>query len=75
MSSTTSHFQIKPDYYSSAEECLVKSRETYNTNPRYKFYNQTHFTAGDINQFEEYRDSTNGKLYIQDISLDRKSVV
>jgi hypothetical protein len=70
MSSTTSHFQIKPDYYSSAEECLVKSRETYNTNPRYKFYNQTHFTAGDINQFEEYRDSTNGKLYIQDISFE-----
>lgn len=69
--STTSQFQIKPDFFSSAKECSEAERKNINTNPRYKFYNQTHFTAGDIEQFESYRDPTNGRIVIQDISMEK----
>lgn len=57
---TTGRFQVKPNYFSSVEECLNSERKTINTNPRYKFFNQTHFTAGDVEQFQLYRDQTNG---------------
>lgn len=57
---TTSQYQKKPDFFSSPQECLAESRRKENTNPRYKFFNQTHFTAGDVDQFEQYRDPTNG---------------
>ena len=53
-STTTSHLQIKPDYFISAEACTASERTKNNTNSRYKFFNQTHFTAGDSDQFEEY---------------------
>lgn len=62
---TTSHLQYKPDYYSSTEECTKFSR----SNVRYKGFNQTHFTAGDENQFQEYRDPSNGEFYIPVIKL------
>jgi hypothetical protein len=68
--STTSQFQIKPDFFPSVEECVQAERKNINTNPRYKFFNQTHFTAGDIDQFEMYRDASNGRATIQDISMD-----
>lgn len=47
---TTSHFQKLPDSYSQPirKSCRV------NTNPRYKFLKQTHFTAGDEGQFREF---------------------
>lgn len=32
----------------------------YTTNPRYRSFHQRHFTAGDINQFQEYRLRVNG---------------
>jgi len=60
MTTTTYHFQKKPDYYSSAEICLLNEKKRENTNPRYKFFTQTHFTAGDVEQFEHYRDKSNG---------------
>ena len=44
---TTMAFQKKPNYYNSIEECLKGSHEREQTNPRYKNFNQTHFTAGD----------------------------
>jgi hypothetical protein len=66
---TTGQFQIKPDYFTSEEECLAVARQRVNTNPRYKFFNQTHFTAGDTDQFEQYRDATNGQVCIPRISL------
>lgn len=69
MNTTTAHFQVKPDFFSSPEECLASERKTINTNPRYKFFNQTHFTAGDIEQFENYRDYTND--IVTDISVDK----
>lgn len=61
-STTTSHFQKKPDFFPSVKECLLADKSVVNTNPRYKYYNQTHFTAGDIEQFQKYRDQTNGTL-------------
>lgn len=60
--STTSQFQILPDFYSSPKECEEYSRKKQVTNNRYKDFNQTHFTAGDKYQFEEYRDMTNENL-------------
>jgi tRNA A-37 threonylcarbamoyl transferase component Bud32 len=50
----TDRFQKVPDSFSSREE--GKSAERVNTNPRYKFFKQTHFTAGDYEQFLEYWD-------------------
>lgn len=50
----TDQFQKNPDFFSSREE--GKSTERANTNPRYKFFKQTHFTAGDYEQFLEYWD-------------------
>lgn len=50
----TDHFQKNPDFFSSKEE--GKSCERVNTNPRYKFFKQTHFTAGDYEQFLGYWD-------------------
>lgn len=53
---TTDEFQKVKDYYLSIEE--YKNLEYPNTNPRYKFYRQTHFTVGDEEQFNQYRDFT-----------------
>jgi hypothetical protein len=64
MDTTTTKFQVKPDYYTSEKDCKENEKKIINTNPRYKFFFQTHFTAGDIDQFEQYRDSTNGSLHI-----------
>ena len=69
MNTTTSQFQIKPDFYNSETDCIAAERKVENTNPRYKFFNQTHFTAGDIDQFERYRDASNG-CEMKDISMD-----
>jgi len=65
---TTSQFQINPDYYTSLEECKRKHKKV-NTNPRYKEFTQTHFTAGDEDQFQNYRDMSNGQVCIPKIKL------
>lgn len=62
-------FQKKPDYYNSIEECLKGSHEREQTNPRYKNFNQTHFTAGDEEQFQQYREPKNGNVCIPEIPL------
>ena len=54
---TTSLFQKLPDVFTE----VVARIKKVNTNPRYPTYCQTHFTAGDLDQFEQYRDPTNGK--------------
>ena len=67
---TTSKFQNNPDYYSSIEECKEASRKSdIQSNPRYKDFKQTHFTAGDVDQFQEYRDMSNGQVCIPNINL------
>lgn len=54
--SNNSNNPIRPDYYSSREECKKNLYSKFQTNPRYKFFNQTHFTAGDEEQFQNSRD-------------------
>ena len=57
---TTSGFQVKPDFYITKELCIESSKKKIQTNPRYKNFNQTHFTAGDEEQFIEYKYEING---------------
>ena len=54
--STTDIFQQLPDFYYSKEECQQHKRNKKQTNNRYTNFKQTHFTAGDIQQFNEYRN-------------------
>ena len=70
---TTSNFQKTPDFYLSKAECEKAKKKRVNTNPRYlrKGFNQTHFTAGDEDQFQTYRDKSNGEVCIPNISLSR----
>ena len=67
---TTHQFQNNPDYFFDKEECIVKSKEKKQTNSRYKNFTQNNFTAGDEEQFQEYRDPTNGNGCSEDISLE-----
>jgi len=69
MLTTTDKYQVKPDYYSTKQECVQSNSRRFNTNPRYKYFTQTHFTAGDPDQFIRYKDSSNGKVCTQNISL------
>lgn len=67
---TTNSFQLVPDYYCSINECKqAKKYINPQTNPRYSKFNQTHFTAGDEEQFQQYRDATNGNICSSTISL------
>lgn len=52
---STDRFQSHPDFV------YVKDDEPHrvNTNPRYKFFRQQHFTAGDYEQFFEHWDASN----------------
>ena len=60
MTTTTSEYQICPDFFENKEDCdAFKFRQRQQTNPRYKNFCQTHFTAGDEEQFEEYKFSKN----------------
>ena len=62
---TTDSFQKVPDFFTSKQD--VKPVQT---NPRYSNYNQTHFTAGDVEQFEMYRDKSNGLDPTKKINLE-----
>ena len=68
---TTEAFQSKPDFYTTKELCIEGSNKKTDTqtNPRYKYFRQTHFTAGDEEQFQRYRDEINGNVCIPEISL------
>ena len=60
MTTTTSKYQIHPDFFENKKDCDdFKFRQRHQTNPRYKNFCQTHFTAGDEEQFEEYKFSKN----------------
>lgn len=52
--STTKHLQRKPDFYQNQEKCKLHTRNRINNNQRYRHFTQTHFTAGDVQQFREY---------------------
>jgi hypothetical protein len=49
------------DYYESQEECK-KFHRNVQSNSRYRNFTQTHFTAGDEEQFQSKRNMTNGDL-------------
>ena len=66
---TTTIFQKEKDFYTSKQECLLAKFHQSPTNPRYKTFLQSHFTAGDEQQFEEYRDASNNDFCPKDISL------
>lgn len=53
---TTLHLQTGVEYYSSLEECKSHVLSKRNSNPRYSTFCQVHFTAGDEQQFEKYRN-------------------
>lgn len=57
---TTDQFQKLPTFYRSEQECKENKYEKLNTNPRYSSFTQFCFTAGDVDQFQTYRDPTNG---------------
>lgn len=71
---TTSKFQNIPDFYEGEdgkEKCLnAKKEDVIQTNSRYPYFTQKHFTAGDEEQFNQYRDSTNYKLCQEAINLE-----
>lgn len=74
MSTTTSLFQKYPDYFTSFEDCekFNKNYDKESSNIRYKNFKQTHFTAGDEEQFECYRhnkNSTNKEVNIPENNL------
>jgi hypothetical protein len=66
---TTSHMQKSPDFFPSHSDCEKAQKMRECTNPRYKYFRQTHFTAGDPDQFEEYREKMNGKFENPRISV------
>lgn len=69
---TTSHLQVRPDYYTNVTDCMAATRKNkIITNPRYSNFNQDVFTAGDEEQFEIYRYPKNGSLIIPDIDLTK----
>lgn len=66
---TTDQFNSKKDFYSSVEDCENSKFSNIQTNPRYKLFTPQ-FTAGDIEQFEEYRFPRNNQFSIPNIPLD-----
>lgn len=70
MTSVTIPDQSEPDYYKTLKECESKKHYKYpQTNPRYKDFNQIHFTAGDYEQFQRYRGMYNGDLCVENIPI------
>lgn len=68
---TTDFYQTVPEYYSSYEDCKNTKNAHRQTNPRYRNFTQDIFHAGDEEQFQQYRDATNGNLCTPDITLDK----
>ena len=70
---TTERFQLEPDFFTSIKECKsVTKKDKYakNSNPRYVHFTQNHFTAGDEEQFETYRDAENYEICEKTIHMD-----
>ena len=57
---TTQSFQNNPDFFTDKQACIKSHTEKVQTNQRYRNFKQNNFTAGDEEQFQEYRDQTNG---------------
>ena len=62
--------QRLPDFYDTPEQCKTAARlDKRSLNPRYSNFKQAHFTAGDEEQFQTYRDATNGDVCIPEIDI------
>ena len=72
---TTAHFQNKPDYFMNIQDCKQSKFEDEQTNPRYRDFKQTHFTAGDEEQFQHYRYAVNLPYNETEIDLDQNLFV
>ena len=71
---TTDKFQTLPDFYLTEKECKdakYNKELKSNTNPRYPNFTQIYFTAGDVDQFNEYRDPTNGSNPDKKINIEQ----
>ncbi len=66
---TTRFFQNNPDFFDDKDICVKSSVDKVQTNPRYKNFKQNNFTAGDEEQFQEYRNPVNGSGCNQPISM------
>ena len=72
-STTTSHLQKYPDQFIDKNEAKRALSDKSVTNSRYPRYDQIHFTAGDVDQFNQYRDLSNGEKELCEdggVSLD-----
>lgn len=67
---TTEHLDNGSDYFPSKNDCVKFLQQRVQTNPRYKNFKQAKFTCGDEEQFQQYRDASNGNVCMQDIPLD-----
>lgn len=56
---TTQHLQKFPEFFNSIQEFKNADHDIRQTNPRYSNFLQGHFTAGDSQQFQIYRDKSN----------------
>ena len=68
---TTAQFQTKPDYFMNTQDCKQSKFEDEQTNPRYRDFKQTHFTAGDEEQFQHYRYNVKIKPDRREINLEQ----
>lgn len=67
---TTTQNRNSTDFYTSSHACDIASRSRrVQTNPRYRNFQQNHFTAGDEEQFQQYRDATNGDICMKEIDI------
>lgn len=57
---TTQHLNPNPDWFESVDDCRRATKQRYALNTRYSLLTQRVFTAGDIQQFSQYRDFSNG---------------
>jgi hypothetical protein len=67
---TTSSLQKLPDFYHTKQECDRDSKIKMRTNDRYAGFDQRIFTAGDEEQFQRFRDPTNGDVSMPYISME-----
>jgi hypothetical protein len=58
MTETTAHLRnsMQQDYYLSEDDCKKHFKNSTQTNPRFPLFKQTHYTAGSVDQFEEFRN-------------------
>jgi|694.fasta_scaffold00008_150 hypothetical protein len=69
---TTAQFQTRPDYYINQEDCKQsKFEREEQTNPRYRDFTHTQFTAGDEEQFQHYRYPKSSDEERKEIQLEQ----